>query len=94
MKDMSSSEGNPDKINAIVHMKPPQSKKEIQTLSCRIAALNWFMAKLAERSLPFFAVLRSCGSFQWGIEKHAAFDTLRDHIQRYAKKAESCHNKC
>jgi hypothetical protein len=31
---------NPDKINAIIHMKPPQSKKEVQNLSSRIAALN------------------------------------------------------
>jgi hypothetical protein len=40
-------EANPDKINAIVHMKPSQSKKEVQRLTDRIAALNWFMAKLA-----------------------------------------------
>jgi hypothetical protein len=39
-------EANPDKINAIMHMKPPQSRKEVQRLIGRIAALNWFMAKL------------------------------------------------
>jgi hypothetical protein len=31
---------NPDKINAIVHMKPPQSRKEVQRLTGRIAMLN------------------------------------------------------
>jgi hypothetical protein len=41
-------EANPDKINAIVHMKPPGYKKEVQRLTGRIAALNWFMAKIAE----------------------------------------------
>jgi hypothetical protein len=41
-------EANPDKINAIVHMKPPQSRKEVQRLTGRIAVLNQFMAKLAE----------------------------------------------
>jgi hypothetical protein len=41
-------EANPDKINAIVHMKPPQSRKEVQRLIGRIIALNWFMSKLAE----------------------------------------------
>jgi hypothetical protein len=40
--------GNPDKINAIVHMKPLRSKNEVQRLIGRIAALNQFMAKLAE----------------------------------------------
>jgi hypothetical protein len=59
---------NPDKIKAIVCMKPPKSRKEVQKLSGRIAALNRFMAKIAERSLPFFKVLRGSGTFQWGSE--------------------------
>jgi hypothetical protein len=33
-------EANPNKINAIVHMKPPQSKKVVQRLTGRITALN------------------------------------------------------
>jgi hypothetical protein len=41
-------EANPDKINTIVHMKPPQSRKEVQRLIGRIITLNWFMSKLAE----------------------------------------------
>jgi hypothetical protein len=41
-------EANPDKINAIVHMKPPRSKKEVQRLTGRIAMLNWFMLKIVE----------------------------------------------
>jgi hypothetical protein len=40
-------EANPDKINAMLHMKPPQSRKEVQRLTGRIVALNWFMAKQA-----------------------------------------------
>jgi hypothetical protein len=73
---------NPDKINAIIHMKPPQSKKEVQNLSSRIAALNWFMLKLAEWSLPFFTVLRGSGSFHWGPEQQKAFDELKEDIQK------------
>jgi hypothetical protein len=62
-------EAKPDKINVIVHMKPPQSKKEVEKLIGRIAALNRFMSKLAERSLPFFTVLRGSDNFQWGPEQ-------------------------
>jgi hypothetical protein len=51
-------EANPNKINAILHMKPLQSRKEVQRVTGRIAALNWFMAKLAEQSIPFFTALR------------------------------------
>jgi hypothetical protein len=41
-------EANLDKINAIAHMKPPGSRKEVQKLTGRIATLNRFMAKLVE----------------------------------------------
>jgi hypothetical protein len=59
-------EANPDKINAIVHMKPSGSRKEVQRLTGKIAALNRFMKKLVERSLPFFKVLGGYDSFEWG----------------------------
>jgi hypothetical protein len=59
-------EANPDKINAIVHMKPPWSRKEVHRLIGRIAALNRFMAKLVEQSLPFIKVLKGSGMFEWG----------------------------
>jgi hypothetical protein len=62
-------EANVDKINAIVHMKHPQYKKEVQRLTGRIAAQNRFMSKLAERSLSFFTVLRGSESFHWGSEQ-------------------------
>jgi hypothetical protein len=41
-------EANPDNINAIIHMKPLGSRKEVQRLIGRIATLNRFMAKLVE----------------------------------------------
>jgi hypothetical protein len=46
-------EANPDKIKAIVCMKYLKSRNEVQKLTGKIAVLNWFMAKIAEQSLPF-----------------------------------------
>jgi hypothetical protein len=40
------------------------------------------MAKLVERSLPFFKVLKGSGSFEWGSEQQEAFNALKDHIQK------------
>jgi hypothetical protein len=74
-------EANPDKIIAKVHMKPLSSRKELQRLTCRIAALNQFMGKLAEQSLPFFKVLIGSGTFEWGPEQQAAFDALKEYLQ-------------
>jgi hypothetical protein len=62
-------EANPDKIKAIVCMKPLKSRKEVQKLTGKIAALNQFMAKIAEQSLPFFKVLRGSSAFKWGSEQ-------------------------
>ena len=47
-------------------MQPPQTRKEVQKLAGHIAALNRFIAKLAERSLPFFRVLRGSAKVEWG----------------------------
>jgi hypothetical protein len=80
-------EANPDKINAIVHMNPLQSRKEVQRLTGRITALNRFMATVAERSLPFFVVHRGSESFQWGLEQQTTFGALKDHIQKLSTLA-------
>jgi hypothetical protein len=39
---------NLDKIKPILHMQPPQTKKEVHKLIGRIATLNRFIAKLTE----------------------------------------------
>jgi hypothetical protein len=75
-------EANPDKINAIIHMKHPGSRKEVQTLTGKIAALNRFVAKIAERSLPFFKVLRGSDTFEWRPEQQEAFEALKEYIQK------------
>jgi hypothetical protein len=51
-------QANPQKIEALRRMQPPSSRKEVQRLTGRIASLNRFISKAAERSLPFFKVLR------------------------------------
>jgi hypothetical protein len=75
-------EANLDKIKAIVCIKPLKSTKEVQKLTGKIAALNQFMAKIAEQSLPFFKVLRGSGAFEWGSKQQEAFDALKEYIQK------------
>jgi hypothetical protein len=61
-------DANPDKIRAIIQIQPPQMRKEVQKLTDRIAALNRFVAKLAEKSLPFFGILHGSIKVDWGTE--------------------------
>jgi len=59
-------EANPVKIEAIRRMQPPSSKKDVQKLTGRLASLNRFISRSAEKSLPFFKVLKGSENFHWG----------------------------
>nr|ABG22552.1 retrotransposon protein, putative, unclassified, expressed [Oryza sativa Japonica Group] len=74
-------EANPEKIDAIQQMKPPLSVREVQKLAGRIAALNRFLSKAAERGLPFFKTLRGVEKFHWTPECQAAFGELKQYLQ-------------
>ena len=66
-------QANPEKMKAIISMVEPSTKKEVQKLTGRIAALNRFISKLAKRSLPFFKALRDGDKVEWGPEQSKAF---------------------
>ena len=59
-------EANPNKIQAILDMKPPQNVKEVQSLTGRVATLTRFVSKATEKCLPFFRVLKK--AFKWTDE--------------------------
>jgi hypothetical protein len=75
---------NPQKIEALRIMQPPSSRKEVQRLTGRIVSLNRFISRVAERSLPFFKVLRANTTFQWGVEQEEAFKDLRNYLEEAA----------
>jgi ribonuclease HI len=77
-------EANPTKIQAIINMTPPQSARDVQRLTGRLAALNRFISKSAERSLPFLKTLRGTKDFAWGPEQAAAFASLKQHLSELA----------
>ena len=73
-------EANPEKIKAILDMKHPSNKKEVQQLTRRVAALSRFISKSAERCLPFFKVLRQAKGFFWSDECRQAFEDLKKYL--------------
>ncbi|KAL0290855.1 UNVERIFIED_CONTAM: Pro-Pol polyprotein [Sesamum radiatum] len=46
-------EVNPEKINAILEMKPPRNIREVQRLTGHLAALNRFISRSSDKGLPF-----------------------------------------
>jgi hypothetical protein len=73
-------EANPNKIEAILRMEPPNSKKGAQRLVGRLASLNRFISRSAKKNLPFFEILKSDEVFQWGPAQQKAFEELKQYL--------------
>jgi hypothetical protein len=65
-------------------MAPPHSTKDIQRLIGRLTALNRFISRSAERSLPFLKTLRDAKDFTWGLEQTTAFESLKQYLSDLA----------
>ncbi|CAL8992339.1 unnamed protein product [Prunus brigantina] len=71
-------EANPDKIRALLDMQVPKTKKEVQSLTGRVAALSRFISKATDRCAPFFKALKgSKRQVDWTSECDRAFDDLK-----------------
>jgi hypothetical protein len=51
-------DANPEKIQAILTMGKPAKLHEVQQLAGRVAALSQFVARLWEKALPFYALIK------------------------------------
>jgi hypothetical protein len=59
-------EANPEKIQAILTMGKPAKLHDVQKLIGRMAALSRFVARLGEKALPFYALMKKLdGKFEW-----------------------------
>ncbi|XP_073286801.1 uncharacterized protein [Primulina huaijiensis] len=73
-------EVNPEKIKVIMDMTSPQSVRDVQKLTGRIAALSRFISRSAHQSYPFFQVLRKAQKFGWDDNYEQAFQDLKKHL--------------
>jgi hypothetical protein len=72
---------NPDKTKAIMSMVEPSTKKEVQRLTGRIAALDMFISKCAERSLPsLLQGTQGRRQYAMGPEQSEAFQKLKNYL--------------
>jgi ribonuclease HI len=78
-------EASPNKIKALIEMQDSVSLKDVQKLTGGVTALNMFIPRAAERSLPFFQVLRSTKNFQWSETQKQAFQELKDYLSNMTK---------
>jgi hypothetical protein len=71
-------EANPEKIQAILTMGKPTKLHDVQKLAGRVAALSRFVARLGEKALPFYTLMKkSDDKFEWTEEADVAFAQLK-----------------
>jgi hypothetical protein len=71
-------EANPENIQAILTMGKPTKLHDVQKLVGRVAALSQFVARLGEKALPFYALMKkSDDKFEWTEEADTAFAQLK-----------------
>jgi len=70
-------EANPEKLEAIMSMRPPTKLREVQQLAGRVAALSRFISKFGEKARPFYQLLKKADKFEWTPEAQAAFEDLK-----------------
>ncbi|XP_021863562.2 uncharacterized protein [Spinacia oleracea] len=74
-------DANPDKVEAIMNLPEPTCIKDVQRLTGKMAALTRFISKSADKSLPFFNVLKMNKKFKWGETEKTAFEAVKQHLQ-------------
>ncbi|GKD99436.1 reverse transcriptase domain-containing protein [Tanacetum coccineum] len=73
----------PDKEDTVLNFPSPGCLKDVQKLNEKLASLNRFLSKSAEKSLPFFKTLKKCtkkSDFQWTQEAEIAFRQMKKLI--------------
>jgi hypothetical protein len=74
-------EANPDKISAIMDMGPIKNLKGVQRVTGCLAALSHFIARLGERSLPLYKLMKKSDHFTWTPEAQEALDSLKNMLK-------------
>jgi hypothetical protein len=74
-------EANTEKIPGIMDMGPIKNLKGVQRVTGYLAALSRFIARLGERSLPLYKLVKKSDHFTWTPEAQEALDSLKNMLK-------------
>jgi hypothetical protein len=73
-------EANPEKISAIMDMGSIKNLKGVRVMGC-LAALSRFIARIGERSLQLYKLMKKSDHFAWTPEAQEALDCLKNLLK-------------
>jgi hypothetical protein len=74
-------EANSEKISAIMDTGPIKNLKGVQRVTGCLAALSRFIARLGERNLPLYKLMKKSDHFTWTPEVQEALDSLKNILK-------------
>jgi hypothetical protein len=74
-------EANPEMISSIMNMRPIKNLKGVQRVTGCLAALSHFIARLGERNLPLYKLMKKSDHFAWTPEAQEALDSLKNMLK-------------
>jgi hypothetical protein len=70
-------------VKVIEQLQPSQTQREIQKLTCMMAALNRFIFKSGERSMTFYKLMCKADDFQWDDKAMTDFIELKQYLKSF-----------
>ena len=70
-------EANPAQLQAILESPTPSSRKGVQQLTGRLAALGRFISWFTNHLKPFFTILKQANRARWNEECDRAFTQIK-----------------
>jgi hypothetical protein len=74
-------EANPEKISAIMDIGPIKNLKGVQRVTGCLTALSRFIARLRDRSLSLYKLIKKSDHFTWTPEAQEALDSLKNLLK-------------
>ena len=75
-------EANPSQIKAILESQAPDSRKSVQQLTGRLAALGRFISRSTDRLKPMFDTLKGGRHTGWNADCDRAFDAIKTYLSK------------
>ena len=75
-------EANPAKLQTILESPAPSSRKGVQQLTGRLAALRRFISQFIDRLKPFFSILKEANRAGWNKECDRAFTQIKQYLAK------------